>query len=77
MKIRRGFTRLQAVFRGLIARKKVRRWHNSATKIQQKYRGYKQTKKKREDFLNVQKATSVIQQEWRRWKFRNGIEALC
>ena len=74
LRLKSGFTRLQAAIRGFLVRKKVKRMHDSATKIQRQYRGYKKTKKDQDSFIQLKKATSVIQNEWRRWKYRQGIE---
>ena len=74
LRLKSGFTRLQAAIRGFLVRRKVKRMHDSATKIQRQYRGYKKTKKDQDSFIQLKKATSVIQNEWRRWKYRQGIE---
>ena len=76
MRLKKGMIRLQALVRGVLIRIRIRRWHRSATKIQRRYRGYRRTKPERIEFINTKKAVAVIQNEWREWKRRQGVEYL-
>ena len=76
MKLRRGIIKLQAMVRGFIVRVKLKKMSWGAKVIQKKYRTHRSTKNEREDLINIRKATKVIQNEWRRWKFRHGVECI-
>ena len=74
LKIRRGVIRLQALFRGFSVRKKLRKIKHSAKTIQCSFRNHKKMQQERQNFLQMRKASETIQNEWRRFKFRQGIE---
>ena len=73
-KLKRGVIRLQALVRGALLRIKIKHWHRNATKIQHKYQGYRKTKQQRDSFISFKKAVILIQNEWREWKYRQGVE---
>lgn len=74
LRVKRGVIRLQALVRGVLLRMRLRRWHASATTIQRRYRGYRRARKQHLQFINTRKAVLLIQNEWREWKRRQGVE---
>jgi myosin heavy subunit len=73
VRLRHGVIRLQATVRGVLVRARLRRWHEHATKIQHRYRGYRRTRHQRASFLAVKRAVTLIQAEWREFKRRQGV----
>ena len=74
LRLRKYVIKIQAFFRGCIVRCQMFRMRKSAKTIQTRFRCYKKTKNERENFLHFKKAAATIQNEWRRWKQRNGVE---
>ncbi|KAI0229235.1 hypothetical protein LSAT2_020347 [Lamellibrachia satsuma] len=74
LKMRLGITKLQAMVRGSILRRTVARWHDNVRKIQRCYRAHQRTRTDRQQLFDTRKAVRLIQNEWRLWKLRQGIE---